>query len=300
MLFFTFDISSENLFTYLFHAQNKVNRIVPNMNTFTDADIQSALRLNPNPINYGFTDVAVKASRIAIQVSTSLVFIIVYYHMNYENLHPGPVLITTLVTSACGYVIYNLSPTRNFCQQFFRLIINVPKEHMRVAVVYLVFSYLLAPTLRTLTDTISTDTIHVTAVIMLCLHLVTSDYGMKGFMVSKPISVNAAVIGSIFLASRLDTDMHSLALLTFAIQSFILFPVFSTLIRESTLAISIIIILSAAICMTVSANLFLAYAILMFIVMVLCPAFFVLSTGFKRNIYGPWDEAIPEIKSKRQ
>ena len=265
------------------------------MNALSDADIQSALKLNPIPVNYSVSEIAIKAGRVAIQVSASIIFILVYYHLNYANVDPAPVLITSLSSSGCGYVLYRLILSRSWSSVF-----KVPKEHVQVAVVYLVFSYLLAPTLRTLTDTISTDTIHVTAVFMLCLHLVTSDYGLKGFLVSKPISVNAAVIGSIFLASRLDTDWDSIALLTFAIQLFVLFPIFSKLIQESAVALSIMILLCATLCITVSPNVFLAYSILMFVVIILCPMIFVLSCGLKRNIYGPWDEAVPEIKNKRE
>ena len=60
--------------------------------------------------------------------------------------------------------------------------------------------------LRKLTETVSTDTIHATAICMLCVHLATCEYGVSAFLVSKTTSVNAAVIGSICLASRMTAD----------------------------------------------------------------------------------------------
>jgi len=263
-----------------------------------DAEILAALRLNPHPTNYSVIDVIIKSSCVAMQLSASIVVVILYYHISCEYLQPIPVFLTTLLTSLIGYILFHVKCGTDVSTQFYQVLVSIPREHLEIAVVYLLFSYLLAPTLRTLTDTVSTDTIHVTAFLMFCLHLVTNDYGIKGFMVSKPISVNAAVIGSLFLASRLETDWQSIALLTFGVQSFILFPIFARMIRESSVVLVVIIILSASACYTVSANVFLGYAILMFLVVIVSPSAFVISSGFKKNIYGPWDEAIPVIKAK--
>lgn len=262
-----------------------------------DAEFFAALKLNPNPVNYDPMEVAVKSSRVAMQLSASIVFAILYYHISQQQVEPFPVFLLTLITSLIGYVTFYLKygGASSLFNQVYKIVLFPPREHVKIAVVYLVFSYLLAPTLRTLTDTVSTDTIHVTAFLMLSLHLITNGYGLKGFMVSRPISVNAAVIGSLFLASRLATDWQSIAILTFAVQSFILFPIFTGSLSQSALVLALVICLSAATCYSVSSNVFLGYAILMFFVVVVSPVMFVFSSGFKKSIYGPWDEAIPVI-----
>ena len=164
--------------------------------------------------------------------------------------------------------------------------------------VYLILSYQLAPTLRTLTDTISTDTIHATAVSMLFVHLLTCDYGINGFFVSKTISVNAAVIGSICLASRMSSDLHSMSLLTLAVQCFVLFPIFSPILWESSVNLILLITLTAYASFKVSSALFLTFTVVIFTVIALFPLFFVISLKFKENMYGPWDEAVLSHHSK--
>uniref|UniRef100_A0A1A9VIS0 Uncharacterized protein n=2 Tax=Glossina TaxID=44049 RepID=A0A1A9VIS0_GLOAU len=67
--------------------------------------------------------------------------------------------------------------------------------------------------LHTLTYAISTDTIFSMTFFVMVLNLVFCDYGLSVAMVSKAISLNAAIFGSICLASRLPTSYHAFVLL---------------------------------------------------------------------------------------
>jgi len=259
---------------------------------FTDSDFFSTLQMNPKPKNWSILDTALKSSRITFQLCVSVLFFIVYYHLSYGTLDPIPVLYITLLTTVLGYAFYQIYPAWPIHGGFMGVVQVFPKEHIRVSIVYLVFSYQLAPILRTLTDTVSTDTIHATSACMLLVHLLTCDYGVSAFMVSKTISVNAAVIGSICLVSRMSTDFHSLALLTLAAQIFILFPIFSSLIWDSSLTLALLVLTVSLGSFTVSSGTFLIFSIVVFCVNLIFPVIFVISLQFKRNLYGPWDEAV--------
>jgi len=73
----------------------------------TDGDFLSALILNPHPTDWSFPEASFKSSRIAFQLSVSILFLVIYHELSAERLTPQPVLVVTLVTTVIGYVWYN-------------------------------------------------------------------------------------------------------------------------------------------------------------------------------------------------
>jgi hypothetical protein len=69
----------------------------------------------------------------------------------------------------------------------------------------LVAGVMVAPILKTLTETISTDTVYSMVTIMFLVHLYSFDYGIRGWIVSPAVSTNAATFAGVCLASRLST-----------------------------------------------------------------------------------------------
>lgn len=63
----------------------------------------------------------------------------------------------------------------------------------------------MSPILKTLTETISTDTVYSMVTIMFLVHLYSFDYGAHGWIVSPAVSTNAATFAGVCLASRLST-----------------------------------------------------------------------------------------------
>lgn len=80
----------------------------------------------------------------------------------------------------------------------------------------------MSPVLKTLTETISTDTIYAQCTIMAFVHLAFHDYGLDAAMVSQSISLNAIFFASVCLASRLSTTYHAFAFLIFSTDLFVL------------------------------------------------------------------------------
>lgn len=114
------------------------------------------------------------------------------------------------------------------------------------------------------------------------------------------MSINAAVIAAICLSSRLPTNQHSLALITLGIQSFVLFPIFSSIIWDSAIWLVLIVATVAVGCFVTSIHIFLVYVGTVAFTTVLLPILFVMSQKFKYNMYGPWDEAVVGIESDQQ
>merc|ERR1719471_2295205 len=81
-------------------------------------------------------------------------------------------------------------------------IIDNLHQAIKTSTLFIVTGYALSPVLYTLTDTISTDSIHSMAASSFLLHLLTADYGISAPVVSWQLSLNAAVFSSVCLASR--------------------------------------------------------------------------------------------------
>lgn len=155
----------------------------------------------------------------------------------------------------------------------------------------------MSPILKTLTETISTDTVYAMVTLMLVTHVLFFDYGIESSFVSSPISFNAALFAAVCLASRLST-IDAFLLLVFAADLFVLF--FLTRKRlEKTSGITVRTGLSLSLILLSIASLFdwspvvrISYYVLLILLNVLFPFCFFRLQVMKENIYGPWDEAI--------
>lgn len=79
----------------------------------------------------------------------------------------------------------------------------------------------MSPILKTLTETISTDTVYSMVTVMLVVHLFSFDFGPKSWIVSQAVSSNAAIFAGVCLASRLST-LNAFILLILASDLFVL------------------------------------------------------------------------------
>ncbi|KAL2736608.1 phosphatidylinositol N-acetylglucosaminyltransferase subunit C [Vespula maculifrons] len=88
----------------------------------------------------------------------------------------------------------------------------------------------LAAILRTLTETISTDTIYAMTILMFLTHLIFNKYGSTEIFFSDSLSITSSIFGSLMLASRLASPLHAFSLLTVSLwYSFISFVHFGIL-----------------------------------------------------------------------
>lgn len=198
--------------------------------------------------------------------------------------HTYTVIYTSVYVASFGYILYLLVQG---CDGIF--------THLKTVLVYLVIGYILSPTLHTLTDTVSTDTIYAWSVLMMLVHLIFFDYGVPAAIVSKSLSINAAIFASVCLVSRLSTPFDAFILLTVSVLFFVLSPQLFKDIVDTKLFIAIfflILSLTVLSLYSVSVTLFCYFVILVCVLSVYCPVMFVKWQKYRDNIYGPWDEAV--------
>lgn len=157
---------------------------------------------------------------------------------------------------------------------------------------YVICSYLLSPVLKTLTETIDTDTIYSTSACMMIIHLIFFDYGVPALIVSSSLSLNAAIFGAVCLASRLPTSISVTAFIHVTVHCFALAPLFLTKVGSSFLSFALIISITSILLYSISSNMTIFFLVLVFFINVICPYLFVKWHSYKDNIHGPWDEAV--------
>lgn len=151
-------------------------------------------------------------------------------------------------------------------------------NELKTALIFLISGFAVSPILKTLTETISTDTIYAMVTIMMLVHLTFYDYGAKAAIVSTPVALNAAIFGAVCLASRLSTTYHAFAFLIFASDIFVLSSILRRRIRETSsdrwqafLTLFYAVVSIICLSMTVSFMYSLLLFLLLFCINFLCP-----------------------------
>lgn len=172
------------------------------------------------------------------------------------------------------------------------------RKQVAKAAILLIMTLLgLTPVLKTLTEDISTDTICILAGLLFCMNLAFHNYGEE--LEGKPnaIAINASVFGSVMMVSRLNNRGQVFGLLSIAVVWFSLFPIARAFIssiyypRCHLLLSFIISLLTLFGLYSIQEYLGYTYFLLSFILIIICPAWYIKLQKYKNNIHGPWDEA---------
>lgn len=142
-------------------------------------------------------------------------------------------------------------------------------NELKSATIFLISGFAVSPILKTLTETISTDTIYAMVTIMMLIHLTFYNYGAKAAIVSTPVALNAAIFGGVCLASRLSTTYHAFALLIFASDIFVLSAILRQRFRSDNWKISLTLFYSMTSLILLSTTVSLIY-LLLFILLIIC------------------------------
>ena len=244
---------------------------------------------------YQYWAVVFESSVVIQQLSSVCVFVVIWWYMDEGLLAPQWLFGTGLASSLIGYVLFYLADgdegqKKSEWTQW---------ADLKSAGVFITFTYGFSPVLKTLTESVSTDTIYATAVFMLLGHLIFFDYGANAAIVSCTLSLNVAIFASVCLASRLPRSLHAFIMATFAIQIFALWPMLQKKLKACTprsyVGVTLLFAFSAlGGLLSISAVGAILFALLLISISCLCPFYLIRLQLFKENIHGPWDEA--EIK----
>uniref|UniRef100_A0ACD5XUS4 Uncharacterized protein n=1 Tax=Avena sativa TaxID=4498 RepID=A0ACD5XUS4_AVESA len=165
--------------------------------------------------------------------------------------------------------------------------------------------YVLAPICHTLTRSISSDSIWALAVFLLLVHLFLHDYSgstirppgaLNNPKLTSNISLNASIVASVLVASRLPSWLHVFAIMLFSLQVFLFAPLVTFCVKKYSrrlhLAFSFaLMIMTLSVTYELHGMLFILLLALVVFISLVCPYWLIRIQEYKFEINGPWDEA---------
>lgn len=265
------------------------------LDNYTDPMFLKDLQKNINVEIFTYSGAVLGATKLIHQLSLIVIFLLIFHNL---YVHPSyisaEVLLFGVLCICCtSYIFFILWNGPRSCGY-----LETIRDDTKTVACVLVFGLILSPMLHTLTKSISTDTIYTITFFVFILHIVCYDYGMPAALVSHAISLNAAIFGTICLASRLNTPLDAFVQL---IVSFTLFAVYPHMLRllESYTTFyfwqaSVVIFVSTS-CfglLMISPILFFIEFVIIIFCGLIYPFIFCYAQKYKNNIHGPWDEAV--------
>uniref|UniRef100_A0A8C8RG13 Phosphatidylinositol glycan anchor biosynthesis class C n=1 Tax=Pelusios castaneus TaxID=367368 RepID=A0A8C8RG13_9SAUR len=267
----------------------------PFPDNYVDHRFLEELRKNIYARKYQYWAVVFESGVVIQQLCSVCVFVVIWWYMDEGLLTPQWLFGAGLASSLIGYILFDLIDLGAGRKESGR----TRWADLKSTLVFIAFTYGFSPVLKTLTESVSTDTIYAMSALMLLGHLIFFDYGANAAIVSSTLSLNMAIFASVCLASRLPRSLHTFAMVTFAIQSFALWPMLQKKLKAQTpccyVGVTLLFALSALVgLLTISGVAAILFALLLLSISCLCPYCLIWLQLFKDNIHGPWDEA--EIK----
>ncbi|OLY78120.1 Phosphatidylinositol N-acetylglucosaminyltransferase GPI2 subunit [Smittium mucronatum] len=266
---------------------------------YVDKTFLIELQKNANVRIYDYWLVVSESIVVTQHLSSIIIFIAFFIYLYRDNISNYFLVNTSLVMLLLGSLLWDgilskLNPPQP-------LILNM--KMVRSVVNFALILYFLSPVLRTLTEDTSSDTIWALTVVFFILNLTFHDYSTNNLTrISSigSISMNAAVLACVLLASRLKTNNSVFAFLVFALIWFALFPLLRRLLILTSRPYSIILTIVLAVTGTVaffpiSKAVSLLHFSLSFFITFICPIWLIWIQRYKNEIHGPWDEATPIV-----
>jgi phosphatidylinositol glycan class C protein len=263
---------------------------------YVDETFLNDLEKNLNLKTYELGFLVKESSVVAQEVTSVVLFVSLFCHLERSTWDPLSVLLGALVIAAGGHVCCYLG---NVASDYWLLIRDGLK-----GITFVILLFVLSPILESLTESISTDTIYAMTTGMFVAHLTFHNYGSAAAIVSGSVSLNAAVFGAICLSSRLPSTTHVFALMLCSLWLFAVLPKIRGRLKE--IHESCVPILAAAMFLpgvaalgSISTAASVLYILSEVVIVIVCPWLFVRLQSSKNVIYGPWDEAHPVIPRTR-
>ncbi|XP_071820888.1 phosphatidylinositol N-acetylglucosaminyltransferase subunit C-like [Apostichopus japonicus] len=260
---------------------------------YVDSSFLEDFRKNAYIRHYDYWSVVTETGVVTQQLSSICIFVVIFILMSTELAHPATILIWSLVTTAAGFIIYDLVDKGEWRKEQQRSL----ADNTRSALIFIAYAFGLSPVLQTLTDTVSTDTIYAMSVFMLLANFIFHDYGTSKVVVSKSLSLNASVFASVCLASRLPTSLHAFTTVSLALQLFALWPELRRKLKllypsHQVIVTWLCFIIGVVCLMSVHTVAAVVFTIIHFSITYAAPFWLVNLQPYKNNIHGPWDEAV--------
>jgi phosphatidylinositol glycan class C protein len=119
---------------------------------------------------------------------------------------------------------------------------------------------------------------------------------LKNPSLTSCVSLNASVVASVFIASRLPSRLHVFAIMLFSLQVFLFAPFVTYCIKKFSFRLHLVfsfglMAVTLALVYTLHHLLFMLLLGFLVFISVVCPYWLIRIQEYKFEINGPWDEA---------
>lgn len=165
--------------------------------------------------------------------------------------------------------------------------------------------YLLSPIYQTLTRSMSSDSILALTTSLVILHLFLHNYSestvkppgaLESATFTSNISLNASIVASLLIASRLPSSLLVFAIVLFSLQVFLFAPLVTYCIKKLSFrlhlcfTVTLMVVTLFFVAQLHRLLFILLFSVLVFVNLV-CPYWLIRIQEYKFEINGPWDEA---------
>lgn len=268
---------------------------------YTDETFLEEMVMNANVVRRDL----LKAMKDSVSISQYLcivaLVVLVWFHTLQSSLDENSLLLLDLSLLASGFLVLLLTEENMLSfTLLMRYLVNIT--------FFTTGLYILAPVYQTLTRSISSDSIWAVTVSLLLLHLFLHDY--SGSTIRAPgallknnspsltscVSVNASIVASVFVASRLPSRGHVFAVMLFSLQVFLFAPLVAYCIKKFSFGLHLgfsfaLVGLTLYSVYVLHRLFFVLFLVIVVVVNVVCPYWLIRMQEYKFEINGPWDEA---------
>ncbi|KAF3556836.1 hypothetical protein F2Q69_00017337 [Brassica cretica] len=254
---------------------------------YTDETFLEEMVMNANVVRRDLLKVMKGSVSISQYLCIVALVVLVWVHTLESSRDENSLLLLDLSLLALGFLVLLLTEEKML---LLRYIANVS--------FFTTGLYVLAPVYQTLTRSISSDSIWAVTVSLLSLHLFLHDYSgstirapgaLKSPSLTSCISVNASVVASVFVASRLPSRRHVFAVMLFSLQVFLFAPLVTYCIKKFSFGLHLLF--SFGLIYALHILFFVLFLVIVVVVNVVCPYWLIRMQEYKFEINGPWDEA---------
>lgn len=267
---------------------------------YTDTQFLNDLRKNINVQVFKYSEAVLGATKLTHQLSLIVVFLLIFHNFHARQSYISAEVLLPIVSILFifGYAVFLILNGPRRTDDILYNYTQTIRDDLKTVACVIIIGFILSPMLHTLAKTISTDTIYTITFFVFLLHVMCYDYGMPAALVSRAISLNAAIFGTICLASRLTSSLDAFAFLLIAVALFAIYPCMVRAIEQHDsivlrlMPVTVFILLSCVGLWIISPILFLINVMVLVFCGIIYPFLFCYAQSYKNNIHGPWDEAV--------
>lgn len=255
---------------------------------WVDKSFLDKLQRNANVVTYDYWPLVADSTVLIQHLASVIIFVASFISIYTRQLNPLTVIGFSTALTTIAYAFWSFQELK---VERVKRKLQARRETAKSALLIVLTILGLSPILNSLTLSSDSDSIWTIALYLFLANIIFHDYSTNtSANISYPgsLSTNAAIMGSVVLASRLGKSAGVFSLTLFSVEWFALFPIFRRYIRNYStkyhLCLTVLLVTAATIMLTAFvstalAALFLACA---FFITFICPLWLISLQKYKK------------------